>query len=96
MLLGRDAGERLEPVRVVRGALLERPLLHGVGDLVGDVEVEGLALLDDLRELLVRRLGETFLHDLVGEQQAAVLLGDLVLAHVRLFPLGCVACLAYV
>ena len=87
VLLGRDAGERLEPVREVRGALLQRPLLHRVGDLVCDVEVKGLALLDDLSELFVRRLGEPLLHDLIGKQQAAVLLGDLVLAHVRLFPL---------
>ncbi len=85
VLLGGDAGQRLEPVRVVRGALLQCPLLHGVSDLVGDVEVEGLALLDDLGELLVRRLGETLLHHLVGEEKGAVLLGDLVLAHVRLF-----------
>ena len=63
MFLGRDARERLEPVRVVGGTLLERPLLHRVGDLVGDIEVEGLALLDDARELLVRGLGQPITHD---------------------------------
>ena len=35
VLLGGDAGHRLEPVRVVRGAVLDRPVLqrrrHGVG-----------------------------------------------------------------
>ena len=77
VLLGRDARERLEPVRVVRGTLLERPLLHGVGNLVGDVEVECLALLDDAGELLVGGLGQTLAHDGVAEHQAAVLLGDL-------------------
>ena len=74
VLLGRDARQRLEPVGVVRGALLERPLLHGMGDLVGDVDIERRALLDDLHELLVGRLGETLLHVLVGEQQAPVFL----------------------
>ena len=89
VLLGRDAGERLEPVREVRGALLERPLLHRVRDLVGDVQVERLAVVDDLAELLVRRLGEPLLHHGVREQQAAVLLRDPVLAHVRPFSRRC-------
>ncbi len=36
VLLGGEAGQRLEPVRVVRGALLHRPLLHGRRDGVGE------------------------------------------------------------
>ena len=67
VLLGRDAREGLEPVRVMRGTLLERPLLHSVGHLVGDVEVERLALLDNARELLVRGLGQPITHDGVAE-----------------------------
>ena len=67
MLLGRDTRERLEPVRVMRGTLLERPLFHSVGHLVGDVEVERLALLDNARELLVRGLGQPITHDGVAE-----------------------------
>ncbi len=43
MLLGGRAGQRLEPVRVVRGALLHRPLLHRLGDRVGERGVERLA-----------------------------------------------------
>ncbi len=53
VLLARDAGERLEPVREVRGAVLERPVLHCVRDLVRDVEVELLALVDYATKLLV-------------------------------------------
>ena len=67
VLLGRDTREGLEPVRVMRGTLLERPLLHSVGHLVGDVEVERLALLDNARELLVRGLGQPITHDGVAE-----------------------------
>ena len=89
VLLGRDARERLEPVREVRGALLERPLLHRVRDLVGDVKIERLAVVDDLAKFLVRWLGEPLLHHGVREEQAAVLLGDPVLAHVRPFSWRC-------
>ena len=53
VLLGGDAGERLEPVRVVRGAVFDGPFLHRVGDDVGDLEVERAILLDGLGEVLV-------------------------------------------
>ena len=89
MLLGRDARERLEPVREVRGALLERPLLHCVGNLVGDVQIEGRAVVDDLAELLVRGLGEPLLHDGVRKEQASVLLCDLILGHASPFSRRC-------
>ena len=36
VLLGGQAGHRLEPVRVVRRAVLHGPLLHRGGDDVGD------------------------------------------------------------
>ena len=81
MLLGGDARQRLEPVREVRGTVLERPVLHRVGHLVGDVDVERLALLDDLHEFLVRRLRQTLLHVCIGKEQAPVLLRDFVGAH---------------
>ena len=74
VLLGGDARERLEPVGEVRCALLERPLLHRVRDLVGDVEVERLTVIDDLAKLLVRRLGKPLLHHGVREEQVPVLL----------------------
>ncbi len=54
MLFGRDAREGLEPVRVMRGAVLNRPFLHGVGNDVRNFEIERLAVLDGFRELLVR------------------------------------------
>ena len=89
VLLARDAVERLEPVGEVGRALLEGPLLHRVGDLVGDVEVDGLVVLDDARELVVRRLGEPLAHVQVGEDQAAVLSRYLVLCHDVLSVVSC-------
>ena len=40
VLLGGQAGQRVEDVRVVRRALLHRPVLHGRRDGVGDQRVE--------------------------------------------------------
>ena len=46
VLLGGRAGQRLEPVRVVRGAPLHRPRAHGGGDAVGELEIQRLALFE--------------------------------------------------
>ena len=58
VLLGGQAGHRLEQVREVRGALFHRPVLHGGGDGVGDGRVERGALLDGLLQGLEDRLGQ--------------------------------------
>ena len=58
VLLGGQPGKRLEPVRVVGSALLHRPLAHPLGDGVGQLRVEGLALLEGLLEAGERGLGE--------------------------------------
>ena len=54
VLLGRGAGHRHEPVRVVGGAVRHRPLLHAVGDRVDDRRVERLVALDRPAELAGR------------------------------------------
>ena len=46
VLLGGEAGQRLEPVGVVRGAVLDRPVLHRGGDDVGHGRVERLPSVD--------------------------------------------------
>ncbi len=81
MLLGGDAGEGLEPVGEVGGAVLQGPLLHRVSHGVGDAQVYGLAVVDGLTQLLVYGLGQAFLHVCVGEDQAPVLGADLVCCH---------------
>ena len=78
VLLARDAGEGLEPVGVVRGALLNGPFLHSMGDDVGHLDVEGLALLKRPHERLVGHLGELLLHDLLAEDLAAEVLAGVV------------------
>ena len=72
MLLGRDAGKRLEPVRVVRGSLFDRPFLHSVGNDVRNLEVERLAVLDGPHELLVRCGRQTLLHGVLVEHHRSV------------------------
>ena len=73
MLLGGEAGHRLEQVGVVGGALLHGPVLHGGGDGVGDGRVERRALLDGLLQGLEDRLGQPlplhlFVEDVDAEQ----------------------------
>src|SRR5579864_7635185 len=46
VLFGRDPGQGMEPVRVVRRAMLDRPVLHGRRDDVGDRRVERRPLID--------------------------------------------------
>ena len=58
MLLGGDAGERLEPVRVVGRAMLERPVLDGHRDGIGHRHVQGLAAVDRAPEGLVDGPGQ--------------------------------------
>ena len=83
MLLGGDAGKRLEPMRVVRASILDGPLLHGMRHSVGRILVKRGAVLDGLVQTLVHRLGQPVVHDLVVEHHASVDLADF-LGHVLL------------
>lgn len=76
MLLGGNARQRLEPVREMRGALRHRPFLHGMGNRIGDVQVEGLALLDGVAELLVDVGRQVLFHDTVGKDHGTVAIGQ--------------------
>ncbi len=75
VLLGGQAGERLEHVGVVGRALLERPLLHRQRHGVGQRGVERLAPGQRLGELLVDLLGEALALNYLAED---VLAEDLV------------------
>lgn len=46
VLLGGQAGHRLKPVREMRGATLNGPFLHRIGDLIGEAGIQFLPLLD--------------------------------------------------
>ena len=71
VLLGGEAGERVEDVRVVRRALLDRPVLHRRGDDVGDARVERLGVLDRRHHRLEDRLRQPRLHHRLGEDVLA-------------------------
>ena len=60
MLLRGRAGQRLEHVGVVGGAVLQRPLLHRLGDRVGELGVERLAALERRLQLLEDVAGQPF------------------------------------
>ena len=76
MLLGRGAGHRDEPVRVVRRPVGERPLLHPVRDRVDDGPIERLMSLDRPPQLLEDRLGEVLALGLFVEHVLAVDIGS--------------------
>ena len=77
VLLGGDAGHGLEPVGVMGGALLDGPLLHGLGDLIGGADVQGRAFSHALLPSTVGRGREPFLHGLFVKDQAAEQFGEL-------------------
>ena len=62
MLLGGDAGHRLEHVRVVRRAVFHGPVLHGGGDGVGDGRIERSTFVNGLLQAFEGRLGKPGLH----------------------------------
>ena len=70
VLLGGDAGQRLEPVREVRRALLHRPLLHRRRDRVGERGSRARPV-ERLLELLVDGLGQPLALDGAGEDVGA-------------------------
>ena len=80
VLLRGEARQGLEDVRVVGGAALQRPLLHRLGDLVGEVGVERLAGGEHRLQLLVRVLREAVLlhrgREDVGAERVVRLLGQ--------------------
>ena len=58
VLLGGQSRHRIEDVRIVRGALRQRPVLHRRGDRVGDGRVQLGALFDGGDDRFVHRLGQ--------------------------------------
>ena len=86
MLLGGEAGERIEDVRVVSGAALESPILDGGGDDVGRGGVELGAGFDAGLQRLEDVLRQALLHLVEGEDILAVDQIDLLIAEVEAAP----------
>ena len=76
VLLGRQAGHRLEPVGEVRRPVLHRPFAHRGRDHVGDRRVERSAFLDRVSQRFVDIFGQTCLHHLIGKDIDAEKLTD--------------------
>ena len=76
VLLGGDAGHRLEPVGEVGRALLDGPVLHGVGHDVGDAQVHALALADAVQHLPIRVLRQALAHGGEVENPGGKAIGD--------------------
>src|SRR5262245_25668851 len=69
MVFGSDAGERLEPMRVMGGAVLDRPVLHGFGHGVCNRRIERFAVSDRLAQRLVSGLRQPLLLFGVAERE---------------------------
>ena len=80
VLLGGDAGHRLEPVRVVRGAVLDGPVLQRAGDDVGDVRLDRLAVRDGAAQRAVHVLRQPGALDFFVERERSEFFGRLALA----------------
>ena len=72
VLLCRGPGHGHEPVGVVRRAVGQRPLLHGMRDGVDDLRIERLVAVDGAPQLLVDGLGQVLALDDVVEDVLAV------------------------
>ena len=72
MLLGSNACQRLKPVTIMSGTLLDGPFLHGVGHDVRYLDLEGLALFHGFDQALVRGRRQTLLHRMLVEYHRAV------------------------
>ena len=93
VLLGRTAGKGLEPVRVVGRPQVHGPSLHTLGDVVGDVPVEGRPPLDGLVDRPSGLLRKISSHRRPVEDVASVIGGGLALGGHRDDGLLCVGIL---
>jgi hypothetical protein len=62
VLLGGKPGERLEPVGVVGGAVLDRPVLHRGRHHIGHGRIQRLPAVDGAEQAAVDLLGEALPH----------------------------------
>ena len=82
VLFGGQAGQRLEPVRVMGGAFLDGPVLHGAGHHLGHFQRQFLVAALNFQQLAEDVLGQAFAHDGVREAVDAENAGDWRLAEI--------------
>ena len=86
MLFCGDARHRLEPMGEVGRALLDGPVLHGVGHHARDLRVQCRALPHGLLERFIHVLGQSLLHNGLVKDHASKQLGHFLhcnLSHLR-------------
>ena len=71
MLLRSEVCQRVEDVGIVRGPLLHGPVLHGCRHHVGNRGIEWPGVLNGGHQRLEDQLGESLLHDRLGEDVLA-------------------------
>ncbi len=71
VLLGGDAGQRLEPMGVVGGTVGDRPILHGGGHCIGHAGIQLCAVIDGLAQGLVDLRTQIGLHHPIVKHQTA-------------------------
>ena len=71
VLFTGHARQRLEPVGIVRGAVLNGPVLHGVGHHVGYFHVQRRTAPDRLMQRFISRARQALFHHVVVEYHAA-------------------------
>ena len=67
MLLRSHAGERLEPVGKMGGAVLNGPVLHGVGYYIRNAGIQLRTILNGLFQFFVHTLWQAVSHHSVIE-----------------------------
>ena len=76
-------GHRLEPVGKVRRAVLQGPVLHRLGDDVGDLGTQAFAFADGLAQGAKGLFGQALLHGAPAERVAAEVAADFCLIQSR-------------
>ena len=71
VLLGGDAGQRLEPMGKMSRSMLDGPILHGLCHGVGHLTVQPAALVNGLFQRQIDVMGEPCLHHAVIKYQCA-------------------------
>ena len=71
VLFGGDAGQGLEPMGKMGGAMLDGPILHGVCHSVGHFVIQAAALIDRFFQRGVDFIGKPCFHDAVVKNQTA-------------------------
>ena len=67
MLFRRNACQRLEPVRIVRRTLFNRPFHHGFGNDIGSSHRDLSPILLDIHNLLLDLTRQALAHDSLAE-----------------------------